>query len=325
MTETQLHGRLMDSSETTTAPTVAAIRSALAAGRRFWLDLDEVDEAVIGMLRHDLSLHPLAVEQMTQFGQQPKTDSYDDLLVCVVYGLTEEGDPVEVHCLYGENYLVTTRRAPSPGSAPHGMKSDASGELNLIWLWHRVLDQLVDSFFPVLDAIDDWIDALEADILRQPTESQLGRLFGSKRRLLRIRRLAWEQRDMFGTLLTESESGSIHGMTPDAERYFRDLYDHAIRISQTADSYRDIVSAAVDTHLSVTSNRLNLVMKQLAIIATIFLPLSFVTGFFGQNFKWLTDRIVDAPAFWVGGVALQVVIAASLLLMFWRKGWIGRS
>jgi magnesium transporter len=125
---------------------------------------------------------------------------------------------------------------------------------------------------------------------------------------------------MFATLL--SGRGAIPGMTPDAERYFRDLYDHLIRISDLVDSYRDLMSGAMDTHLSTVSNRLNVVMKQLTIIATIFLPLSFVTGFFGQNFAFMVNRITGLPAFLVAGIGLQILIVVALLVMFRRRGWL---
>jgi CorA-like Mg2+ transporter protein len=111
-------------------------------------------------------------------------------------------------------------------------------------------------------------------------------------------------------------------MTPDAERYFRDLYDHLIRISDLVDSYRDLTSGALDTHLSIVSNRLNVVMKQLTIIATIFLPLSFLSGFFGQNFGWMVNRITTLPVFLVVGVGLQLVTAGALLVRFRRRGWL---
>jgi magnesium transporter len=125
---------------------------------------------------------------------------------------------------------------------------------------------------------------------------------------------------MFATLLSGADV--LPGMTPDAERYFRDLYDHLIRISDLVDSYRDLTSGALDTHLSTVSNRLNVVMKQLTIIATIFLPLSFLTGFFGQNFAWMVNRITTLPAFLVVGVGLQVLTAGALIVMFRRRGWL---
>ena len=123
----------------------------------------------------------------------------------------------------------------------------------------------------------------------------IGRLFDMKRSLIAMRKVVTPQRDMFAAVLSEPDV--LPGMTPDSERYFRDLYDHLIRISDLVDSYRDLLSGALDTHLSTVSNRLNVIMKQLTIIATIFLPLSFLTGFFGQNFGWMVNRLTSLPAY----------------------------
>jgi magnesium transporter len=113
-------------------------------------------------------------------------------------------------------------------------------------------------------------------------------------------------------------------MTAEDERYFRDLYDHLIRISDLVDSYRDLLTGAMDTHLSTVSNRLNVVMKQLAIIATLFLPLSFLTGFFGQNFSWLVNHFLNQDwTFWAFGIGLEVAAVIGLGVLFRRRGWLG--
>ena len=127
---------------------------------------------------------------------------------------------------------------------------------------------------------------------------------------------------MFATLVA---GDAIPGMTPDNERYFRDVYDHLIRVSDLVDSYRDLMSGALDTHLSTVSNRLNVVMKQLTIIATIFLPLSFLTGFFGQNFGWMVARLGSLPVFIGAGIGLQVLTVIGLMVFFRRRGWLTAS
>jgi magnesium transporter len=127
---------------------------------------------------------------------------------------------------------------------------------------------------------------------------------------------------MFARLL--SGMNLLEGMTQEDERYFRDLYDHLIRISDLVDSYRDLLTGAMDTHLSTVSNRLNVVMKQLTIIATVFLPLSFLTGFFGQNFTLLTGHVLTQTwSFWVLGIGLDLAAAVGLLYLFRRRGWLG--
>jgi magnesium transporter len=265
----------------------------------------------------------LAVEDAEHFGQRPKIDLYDGFTLIVVFGAIRSGELVEVHCFYNENYLVTVHRHPCPDLAElasrlHQRRAQPPDHVMVLY---SVIDKLVDGYFPVLADLDDRIDELEDDILERPTDEQLGRLFDMKRSLIALRKVITPQRDMFASVLSGGDA--IPGMTPDAERYFRDLYDHLIRISDLVDSYRDLLSGALDTHLSTVSNRLNVVMKQLTIIATIFLPMSFLTGFFGQNFGWMVDRLGGAPVFYGAGIALQIGVVLVLLVMFRRRGWLG--
>ena len=166
----------------------------------------------------------------------------------------------------------------------------------------------------------DRVDDLEDDILKQPTEAQLGELFEMKRHLVAIRKVVTPQRDMFASL--SSGITQIPGMTEESSRYFRDLYDHLIRVSDMVDAYRDLLSGVMDTHVSTVSNRLNGVMKQLTIIATIFLPLTFLTGFFGQNFAWLVRNIADEWVFWVFGMGGLAFSCLLLAVYFLRKRWL---
>jgi magnesium transporter len=191
-----------------------------------------------------------------------------------------------------------------------------------VMVLYRVVDMLVDGYFPVLARFDDQIDELEDEILKAPTEAQLGQLFDMKRSLIALRKVVAPERDVFATLVA---GDAIPGMTPDNERYFRDVYDHLIRVSDLVDSYRDLMSGALDTHLSTVSNRLNVVMKQLTIIATVFLPLSFLTGFFGQNFGWMVARLGSLPVFIGAGVGLQVLTVIGLMVFFRRRGWLTAS
>jgi magnesium transporter len=301
------------------------VRSLLGSATRFWLDLVAPDPTVSETLLSDtLGFHPLAVEDAVHFGQRPKLDAYDDFTLLVVYGVSGNGHLVELHCFYTDTYLVTVHHQPCPDLAGlterlrHG--AGTMKPPDHVMVLYRVIDALIDGYFPILAGLDDEIDALEDQILVRPTEAQLGRLFDMKRSLIALRKVVTPQRDMFATLLSGRDV--LPGMTADAERYFRDLYDHLIRISDLVDSYRDLLSGALDTHLSTVSNRLNVVMKQLTIIATVFLPMSFLTGFFGQNFGWMVDRIQGLPVFLIVGIGLQIVTVAALGVLFWRRGWL---
>jgi magnesium transporter len=319
-----MHGHLMAVDGTVSDATADAVTQSIASGAFFWLDLIDLDAEGSALLRDSFHFHPLAVEDAEHFGQRPKLEDYDDFFYLVVHGADGDGgDTVEVHCFYSEKFLVTIERGGC--SQFDDVRSRASlrrqqGGGSTIMLLYRIVDSLIDSFFPVLARLDDQIDTLEDAILAQPTEEQLGTLFTMKRSLVALRKVVTPQRDMFANLAV-SESG-LPGMTPDAERYFRDLYDHLIRISDLVDSYRDLLSGAMDTHLSTVSNRLNEVMKQLTIIATVFLPLSFITGFFGQNFGWMIGHITGLGTFVVLGIGLQIVVAVGLLVMFRRRSWL---
>jgi magnesium transporter len=302
------------------------LKRLLDSSTRFWLDIAGPDEEQIEVLLRDtFGFHPLAVEDSRNFGQRPKLDTFDNFALVVAYGATLHGGLVEVHCFFTEKYLVTVHRDPFTDLADLAERwhQRPTAHPDHVMLLYRVLDCLVDGFFPVLGQLDDEIDELEDDILQRPTDQQLGRLFDMKRSLIAMRKVVTPQRDMVASLLTSPDQ--LPGMNDEAERYFRDLYDHLIRISDLVDSYRDLMSGALDTHLSTVSNRLNVVMKQLAIIATVFLPLSFLTGFFGQNFGWLVVHLTGLPVFAVLGIGLQVATVIVLLVLFRRRGWLSSA
>ncbi len=320
-----MDGHLITIDGTAHDVSLGAVRTLHAEGGRFWLDATNLDQdEAHALLAGVFGFHPLAVEDAVHFGQRPKVDAYDDFALLVVFGATAVGALVEVHCFYTERFLVTVHRDPCPALDELATRL-SQGRLpgagpDHAMLLHRVVDTLVDGYFPVLEAIDDDIDELEDDILRRPTDEQLGALFDLKRSLIALRKVVTPQRDMFAGLLSGREV--LPGMTPDAERYFRDLYDHLIRIGDLVDSYRDLVSGALDTHLSTVSNRLNAVMKQLTIIATVFLPLSFLTGFFGQNFGWMVRRLGSLPVFVGLGIGAQLATVVALMVLFRHRGWL---
>jgi magnesium transporter len=303
----------------------ANIRGFLDASTPFWLDLTGGGPEVSNLLRDVFGFHPLAVKAAERFHQRPKVDDYDSYVFMVMYGAAGGSRPslVEVHCFYSEQYLVTVHSATCPDLVQfmERLQQTGRGVHTPIMLLHGVLDTLVDGFFPALAAFDDDIDELEDAILARPTDAQLGRLFEMKRALIGVRKVITPARDTFAGVV--AGVGRLPGMTPDAERYFRDLYDHLIRISDLVDSYRDLLSGVLDTHLSTVSNRLNSVMKQLTVIATVFLPLTYLTGFFGQNFGVLVDGISGWPAFLGLGVGLELLAVIALLVTFRVRGWLG--
>jgi Mg2+ and Co2+ transporter CorA len=169
------------------------------------------------------------------------------------------------------------------------------------------------------EEFDDRIDQVEDAIFHSPSDECLQQVFAMKRFLVTLRKVITPQRDLFAGLF--ADVSQLPGMTAEDERYFRDVYDHMIRISDLVDSYRDLLTSAMDVYLSSVSNRLNVVMKQLAVIATIFLPLSFVVGFFGQNFRWMVGHISGPGTFFVLGIGTELVVLLAFVVMYKRSGW----
>ncbi len=309
-----------------TAATGPDIERHLTAGEFFWLDLDGVDDETHDFLLDVMHIHHLAVDDMQHFGQRPKIEDYEGFTYMVVHGASADATSTdEVHFIFAEHFLVTVRRGPCPAMelvyqrVGHQRPSDLeSPQLTLTYL---IIDELVDSFFPLLDTFDGQIDELEDAILVKPTDAQLGTLFTMKRSLIGIRKVITPQRDMFASVTAGVVE--LPGVSADGLRYMRDIYDHLIRMSDLVDGYRDLLSGVMDTHLSTVSNRLNVVMKQLTIIATVFLPLSFLTGFFGQNFSFLIAHITGRWPFYTFAIGLELASALGLLYLFRKRGWLG--
>jgi magnesium transporter len=304
-------------------PDRAAVREMFNEGKLLWLDLYDPDGAALEQLGGFLGIHPLALEDAEHFGQRPKIDDYDGFTQIVAYGVHSMSEPlVEVHCFYSERYLVTIRKGDCAAFAVirDRVKREEGKHPSRLMLLHRLLSELTDGFFPVLSELDDKIDEMQDAILAKPTDAQLSDLFAQKRWLITARKVITPQRDMIASLV--SGVTELPGMTDDIERYFRDLYDHLIRIGDLIDSYRDLLTGSMDSYLSTVSNRLNEVMKQLTIIATIFLPLSFLTGFFGQNFAWMVNRLTSLPVFLGLGIGGELAAVVALLALFRRRGWL---
>ncbi|MGH9116259.1 MAG: magnesium transporter CorA family protein [Acidimicrobiales bacterium] len=318
------------------------IESRMASGQFFWLDLPRLGDGEVGWMRDVFRFHPLAIEDAVHFRQRPKLEDYDGYSVLVLYGsaipgsgkddlggtdstsLTPEevASVSEVHCFISAAYLVTVHREDCPAFADlaRRLRERKQGH-SVAQLFYRVADTLVDSFFPVLSDLDDRIDLLQSQVVSRPTNQQLSEVLAYKRALISLRRVIAPQRDVFAGL--SSDLSDLPGIDDDSSRYLRDVYDHLIRLADLLDSYRDLLSGTMDAYLSVVSNRLNDVMKQLTIIATVFLPLSFITGFFGQNFAWMVNRLGGFAVFLGAGIGTEVVAVAALVALFYRRGWLG--
>jgi magnesium transporter len=324
-------------------PSLADIDAAAGQQAPFWLDLTEVSAEVAAWLERKLGLHPLVIEDAQQFGERPKMEKFDGYLAVVLYGagtgpsldklaegtspgpvnVTSLDDLGEVHCIVAERYIVTVHRGNCPAieAATGRARTREAVSAGPAGVFYQVAEGLADSFFPVVEELDDRLDAIQAEIIRSPRPSQLAELAGYRSALSPLHKVLQPQADIFQVL----SSGRVRvpgGGGDEQLPYLRDVHDHLQKLSDVVDSYRDTIGATANAYSSVVSNQQNVVMKQLAVISTIFLPLTFLTGFFGQNFGALVGHITSWEAFLIFGVGSELLAVALLYLVFRARGWL---
>ena len=302
------------------------VQDLLDADKFFWMDLEEADAEKLERVGAAFKLHPLTIEDLQTFDQNPRFDEFATYAYLVIYAVdpgVRAGAPLlrEVHLVISGQYVMTVRKAPLAAlQAVRDRYHDVEmrSEQQLIY---RILDALTGTFFPVLSRVDDDIDEIEAEVIDDASEDTLQRIFSLKRDLVAMRRVVIPLRDVFAR--NAGLIADLPGMEGDDHVYFRDLFDTMIRVADLVDSYRDLLSGATDMYLATVANRQGDVNRQLTIIATIFLPLTFLTGFFGQNFKFLVrDVIASDWSFWVFGIGLLAVSVGLFIWLFRRNKWL---
>ena len=295
------------------------IASDIKSGHEFWLDVvDPTDDEVerVGAL---LGLHPVAIEDTREFGQRPKVDVYADhvLLVFFTARLDENDDvvPIEIHVYVARGYLLTVRRG-------HCQILDELRD-NVEDIYdhpvYKILDTLTDAFYPVIEGLEERVDALEAEVLTQPRREQLTSIYRLLQEVRGIGRIATVQRDQF-----ESASDELGRLVEleDTGEYLRDIGDHLAQIAGELHRQSDDLSALTSTYFNANADRLSAVATRLTIVGTLFVLWTLVTGFFGQNFGWLVDHIDTRAAFLFYGVGGIVVPVVLILTLFRSRGWI---
>jgi magnesium transporter len=307
-------------------PDHAAVAEHVDAGQFFWMDLEDPSDEQLTKLADKLKLHPLTLDDARSFHERPKIEEFDTYMYLVIYGVdpgVTSGQPLlrEVHMIVSGAYVVTIHHAPITALAELRERTAKAPPRTKQFMIYKVLDAVISTYFPVLQKIDDDIDDIEESVIASPDEASLKKIFSLKRDLVAMRRVVTPLRDVFAR--DADRISEIPGLQGEDTAYFRDIYDSLIRVSDLVDSYRDLLSGATDMYLSTVANRQGEVGKQLAIIATIFLPLSFLTGFFGQNFAFLTNHVLDNTwTFFVLGLGLLIVSVLGLFYFFKRKKWI---
>ncbi len=286
-----------------------------------WIDITNLTENEAEQLKDFFKLHPLTAEDLLSPIARIKVEEFQEYLFCVFYGIMKSKESielVELDFVLGKNYLVSNHKKPIKSFSElksNDKKIEALLKKGPEYMMHKLLDKEVDNYFPVLEDFDEKIEKIEEEVIRSPSTEHLTQILKLKRLIVIIKRHVFQQREKI-SFLAKNEYGLIGKK---ARYYFRDVYDHAIRVADSIDNYREAISEAFDAYMSATSNKMNEVMKVLSIIATIALPMTVISGIYGTNFLNLPGSRLFY-GFWVM-ISIMVLFSISMLFFFRKRGW----
>jgi magnesium transporter len=304
------------------------LRRIMASGEgHLWVDVDVANPAQVAFLEGVPNFHPLSIEDALNPISRGKVEEYTDYLFLVVRGVrffAETEDPYDLEtfnlaCFLGPNYLVTAHHGTAEGIGGAADRLVRNPELlrrGADRMMHLILDASVDAYFPLLDQLDDFVDSLEQRVFEDFDRVVMRDIFAVKRLVLSLRRHLSPQREVFNVLTNRPS----RFLTAEGQVYFRDVYDHVLRITDALEGYRELLSSTMDSYLMQISNRLGTATKGLSAVATISIPFVIVSGMWGMNFAHIP--LADAPhAFWWmlvlqlgGGVLLYLILRWRRLL-----------
>ena len=293
-----------------------------------WINVDGLGTVeVLEKLEEILGLHRLALEDVLNIPQRPKVDDYGDHQYIVVrMPVSLENTETEQLSLFlGKNFVLTVQERPGDCFGP--VRDRIFGGRPRIrdsgpdYLAYAILDAVVDAYFPPLEAVGQRLEELELEVLENPDRHRVRELHDIKHDLVTLRRFVWPLREVNSALLHPENNY----LTEKTRLFMRDCYDHTVHALDLVESYRDVASGLLDLYLSMQSQRMNEVMKVLTIIATIFIPLSFIAGLYGMNFDSGVSRWNMPELSWAYGyvfaLGVMAVTAAGMVFYFWRRGW----
>ena len=291
-----------------------------------WINIDGLHEIdTVEKVGQHFNLHPLVLEDILNTGQRPKTEEFDDAIFVVLKMLNYDKDAEKIlseqfSLFLGSNFLITFQEIQ--GDVFRTVRERIRKSKTRIrkagcdYLAYALIDAIVDHYFVILELLGDKIEDIETQLLDNPTRDTLEIIHEMKREMIYLRKQIWPIREIINSLV-KNESSLIQEQL---HVYFRDVYDHTIQIIDTIESYRDILTGMLDIYLSTLSNRMNEVMKVLTIIATIFIPITFVAGIYGMNFKFMPELEWRGGYFMVWGIV--VVVVGIMLGFFKKKQWL---
>jgi magnesium transporter len=292
-----------------------------------WVDIDSANRHQLALLDKVFGFHPLAIEDTLNPRTRSKVEEYGEYLFCVVRGVrfdpkTDDPYDMQTFTLYfflGPNYLVTVRSADAGSISAIAEQLARTPELlsrGAERLMHAIMDAAVDAYFPLIDQVDEFIHSLEERVFEQFDPNVRQEIFTVKRVILALRRHLSPQREVFN-ILSNRPSALL---APETQIYFRDIYDHVLRATESLDTYRDLVGSTQDAYLSQVSNRLGMVTKALSVVATLSIPFVVISGMWGMNFTHIP--LSGAPhGFWIM-LVVQVGIGVALLAFLRWRTWL---
>jgi magnesium transporter len=293
-----------------------------------WVDMEAPTEADEQVLLDVFRFHPLTVEDCRENRHYPKIEEFAGYIYFIVHGVRADASPdrfntIELDGFLGSNYVITYHHDSfrSISNVKQLLRtSPVSCQRGPAFLLHQILDQVVDYYSPVLDDFDNRVDELEQEIfgLKQPNNQILAEIMDLKRSVLRLRRISTKQMD----ILLRMSRGEFVLIPNEMRPFYRDVYDHLVRVVDLSESYRDLISGSLEAYLSVVSNRMNEIMKVLTIFSAIMLPLTFIAGVYGMNFDNMPE--LHSRYGYYGTLIVMGVVAVGMLIFFWRRGWLGR-
>jgi magnesium transporter len=288
---------------------------------RLWVDCVEASPELITSVAKTLGLHPLVAEDIIERNQRAKIETFDDIVHMVMFALRYQGEveSSEVDIVLGPRFLLTAhnRNWDAATQVPSRLGLEGVLARGTDYLLYALSDSIVDAYFPVLDRLADEIDQLQDDVMASASEWTLQRLFALKRELLEIRRATSPAREIFNQL-TNREIGAI---SESHVLYFRDVYDHLIRVTDELDNYRELVAGTLDIYLTIVNNNLSVIMKRLTGVTVILAGIGAVAGIFGMSEAGAAFSGAEAGGFWIVTVA-SVAIASAAAIVLRRIDWI---
>jgi magnesium transporter len=291
-----------------------------------WINIDGIhDVGIIEKLGGHFGLHPLILEDILNTGQRPKCEDYEDYIYIVIKMLSYDDKSgtikaEQVSVVLGSNFVVSFQE--SVGDVFEQIRDRIRNDKGRVrkmgadYLAYALLDAVVDGYFIILEKLGEKIEQMEEQLVAEPTNETVRQIHSVKRELVSLRRSVWPLRELINEL-AKTESPLIKEST---RLYLRDVYDHTIQVIDTVETFRDMVSGMLDIYLSSLSNRMNAVMKVLTIIATIFIPLTFIAGIYGMNFKYMPE--LEWRWGYAGVLLVMAAVAVIMLIYFKKKKWL---